>query len=86
MTAQRSDAPRDRERVGKWADFVYYRCGAVAHIKLHTEVATYSWALCGRSPKWTESWLGTGNQTEYDNARAMPLCVRCALLAETRNA
>lgn len=86
MIKSRDATPQDRERIEKWADFVYCRHGKVAHIKLHTEVATYPWALCGRSPQWTESWLGTGNQTECDTARGMPLCARCRDLADNRDA
>lgn len=34
-------------------------------------------ALCKRTPGLFSFWLGTGNQSEYDIARSMPLCTDC---------
>lgn len=62
----------NRERIGKWADFVYLRCGGVTHVRPYTETAPYPVTLCGREISWGESWLGTGSQAEYDRARRMP--------------
>jgi hypothetical protein len=79
----------NRERIGKWADFVYLRIGGVTHIKPHIEDSTttaYPTVLCGRSPRFLDAWRGTGSQTEYDQARRMPLCVRCTARARDRNA
>ena len=76
----------NRERIGRWADLVYHRRGGVTHVKPHVETAPYPSVLCGRELSWGESWLGTGNQAEYDQARRMPLCVRCAEAARGRNA
>jgi len=79
----------NRERIGRWADFVYLRRGGVTHVKPHVEDSTttaYPMVLCGRSPQLFDAWRGTGNQVEYDQARRMPLCVRCAERARDRNA
>lgn len=79
----------NRERIGKWADFVYSFYGQVTHIKPHIEdsmTTAYPTVLCGRSPQLFDAWRGTGSQAEYDQARRMPLCVRCAELAKDRNA
>lgn len=78
----------NRERIGRWADFVYLRCGEVTHIKPHTEdsvTTAYPTVLCGRSPDFMEAWLGTGSQIEHDHARRMPLCKRCEELSRDRN-
>jgi hypothetical protein len=74
----------NRERIGAWADFVYLRRGGVTHIKPFSEQAAYPAVLCGRTPDLFEAWLGTGNQTERDKARRMPLCVPCMKLSRGR--
>ena len=77
----------NRTRIGAWADFVYLRRGGVTHVLpfgAHTDVITYPSALCGRSPAWSCSWLGTGSQGEVDQARRMPLCIRCMNLSKGR--
>ena len=38
-------------------------------------------ALCGLRPAYFTFWLGTGSAGEYDIARSMPLCIRCAKLS-----
>lgn len=79
----------NRDRIGEWADFVYLRHSGVTHIKPHIEdsvTTAYPTVLCGRSPRFLDAWRGTGSQTEYDQARRMPLCVRCAERARDRNA
>lgn len=86
MTSTTHPAQGNRDRIGKWADFVYLRRGGVTHVKPHINQAAYPAALCGRELSWGEAWLGTGSQAEHDQARRMPLCIRCATLAENRNA
>lgn len=84
-----SDPETDREHIGKWADLVYLPRGEVTHIKAHTAdngSIAYPAALCGRSPRYFDVWRGTGNQTEHDKARRLPLCAPCLKLARTRNA
>lgn len=79
----------NRERIARWADFVYLPHGGVTHIKPHIEdsmTTAYPTVLCGRSPQLFDAWRGTGSQDEIDQARRMPLCVRCMNLAEGRNA
>lgn len=74
----------EEERIGEWADFVYLRRGRVTHVKPHTETAAHPRVLCGRSPAWGGAWLGTGNHTEHDQARRMPLCARCTKTSGNR--
>lgn len=77
----------NRERIGTWADFVYLRYGSVTHVRPFSGRSDYHRSvLCDREPTLFDDWLGTGNQTEIDKARRMPLCVRCMTLAEGRNA
>lgn len=72
----------NRERIGAWADFVYTRRGGVTHVLSFSRSSPA--VLCGRSPGLFDDWLGTGSQTEHDQARRMPLCVRCELLSRGR--
>lgn len=77
----------NRERIGQWADFVYLRRGGVTHVRPFTQtIYNCRPVLCGREPGLFDDWRGTGNQTEIDQARRMPLCVWCMNLAEGRNA
>lgn len=77
----------NRERIGKWADFVYLRRGGVTHVQpFCPTIYNYRPVLCGRDLTYGDNWLGTGNQSERDKARRMPLCIRCMNLAEGRNA
>jgi hypothetical protein len=77
----------NRERIGKWADFVYLRRGGVTHVQPFSGRSDYHrGVLCGMEPGLFGEWLGTGSQAEIDQARRMPLCVRCAELARDRNA
>lgn len=79
----------NRERISKWADFVYLLHGEVTHVKPFIEdsmTTAYPTVLCGRSPQLFDAWRGTGSQDEIDRARRMPLCTRCMTLAEGRNA
>lgn len=63
--------------LNEWADVVYLPRGSVAHVKPFTEQAAYPAALCGRTPDLFSAWLGTGTQTERDQAASLPLCKRC---------
>ena len=79
----------NRDRIGRWADFVYLRHGGVTHVRPFSGRSDYHReVLCGREPSlfgdW--DWLGTGSQAEIDKARRMPLCVRCMELARDRSA
>lgn len=77
----------NRERISKWADFVYTRRGGVTHVRAFTPtIYSDRPVLCGRELPWGEDWLGTGNQAEIDRARRMPLCIRCMNLSRDRNA
>lgn len=58
---------------------VYLPFGAkVAHMLApNVSPNDYSRAICGREPTWPTLWSGTGNQTEWETARSVPLCVGC---------
>jgi len=84
MTTPVHPADGNRIRIAAWADFVYLRRGGVTHVLPWINRPAYPDALCGRELKWGESWLGTGNQTEIDKARRMPLCIRCMNLSQGR--
>jgi hypothetical protein len=78
----------NRERIGAWADFVFARRGGVTHV-LPFNAPLYGTrsggaVLCGRMPAVFDEWLGTGSQTEIDQARRMPLCIRCMERSEGR--
>lgn len=60
---------------------VYLRTGRVAHL-LNSSPQSVGGALCGRSPGFLESWLGTGSQTEHDLAQSLRLCRLCAQAIE----
>jgi hypothetical protein len=82
-------ASGNRARIGAWADFVYSRRGGVTHVLPHLEAGLAaprmsSPVLCGRTPALFEEWHGTGNQPEHDQARRMPLCLRCELASRGR--
>lgn len=81
-------AAGNRERIGAWADFVYTYRGGVTHVLPHLGsiygTRSSGAVLCGRMPSAFNDWLGTGNQTEHDQARRMPLCIRCMERAEGR--
>lgn len=84
-----SDGPAgNRARIGAWADFVYTRRGGVTHVLPHLESVFQprmsSPVLCGRTPGLFDDWRGTGSQTEIDEARQMPLCIRCEALSQGR--
>lgn len=76
----------NRERIGAWADFVYLRRGGVTHVRPFAETiyGNRVGVLCDREPGLFEDWLGTGNQSEHDRARSMPLCIRCMRMSEGR--
>lgn len=74
----------NRTRISAWADFVYLRRGHVTHVLPFAIHPAYPTSLCGRQPQLWCSWLGTGNQAEIDQARRMPLCIRCMNLSEGR--
>jgi hypothetical protein len=77
----------NRERIGKWADFVYLRSGGVTHVRPFSGRSDYHrGVLCGMEPRLFTDWLGTGSQAEIDQARRMPLCIRCTEFATDRNA
>lgn len=77
----------NRERIGKWADFVYLRRGGVTHVRPFSGRSDYHRSvLCEREPGPFDDWLGTGSQVEIDQARRMPLCIECMNLARDRNA
>lgn len=52
---------------------LYTEAGTVAHL-VRTRVLGKE-AFCGLV---VLDWWGTGSQSEYDKARALPLCRRCA--------
>jgi hypothetical protein len=66
----------NRERIGEWADFVYLRRGGVTHVQ----------PFSGRSDYHRGVLCGMELFRSIDQARRMPLCVRCAELARDRNA
>jgi hypothetical protein len=55
--------------------------GRVSHLLPPWEKPSvaFSTALCGREPDVFagQVWLGTGNQTERDEAERRPLCKKC---------
>lgn len=59
---------------------VFMRCGGVTHLLGVNDSPNYDGpALCGRRTRTPWSlWFGTGSEREYDQARAMPLCQKCA--------
>lgn len=77
-------APGEYARIGAWADFVYLRRGGITHVLPWGLRPAYPTSLCGRQPELWGSWLGTGSQDEIDQARRMPLCLRCMTLTEGR--
>lgn len=85
MTDETAD---NRARIGAWADFVYTRRGGVTHVLPHLapvfQLRMSSPVLCGRTPGLFEDWWGTGSQAEIDQARRMPLCIRCEALSHER--
>lgn len=58
---------------------VYYRYGRVSHLMTMGEVnSRYGLGpLCKTVPGWHEPY-GTGTQDEWERARELPLCSRCA--------
>jgi hypothetical protein len=65
----------------------YLRAGHRAHLlPAGVDLTTYPYtrAYCGREPDLGDAWLGTGNQTEYDTAEALPLCRACAKARDRR--
>lgn len=65
----------------EWADLVYLPYGSMAHIL--PWVRTSEWALCHFvTPRFGQSWRGTGSQDEYDKAKSLPLCERCRQVTE----
>jgi hypothetical protein len=55
----------------------YTYAGRVAHLLPYGYLLPYQQALCGFSPDWPGSWLGSGSQNEYDEAERLPTCKRC---------
>lgn len=51
--------------------------GKVAHLIPGSSPGYVSRALCGLWAWARSDWKGTGNQTEYDHAAALPLCQTC---------
>jgi hypothetical protein len=60
--------------------FLDWRASRVSHYVAWGQGSGYPTSLCGRSPGLFYSWLGTGNQKEYDSAQARVLCSECARL------
>jgi hypothetical protein len=61
---------------------VFLPYGGVAHLLDRNQSPNDDLpALCGRESR-SGLWWGTGTEDEYDQARAMPLCLRC--MAETK--
>jgi hypothetical protein len=60
-------------------DRVYSYGGRVAHLRPVSRPMGANYATaCGVFPSLWGAVLGTGNQTEYDRAAALPTCKRCA--------
>lgn len=57
---------------------IYVPTGKVAHLR--TPWASHGQPLCPADPAW--AWRGTGSQEEYEHAATLPLCKRCAAMAE----
>lgn len=55
----------------------YLPGGKVKHALSYPAAAV---AICGTGPAWYAAvygWYGTGTQTEYETAAALPRCRRC---------
>lgn len=57
--------------------FLYGR--KVAHLVGDNESlnGSYPPALCGLQPQWSQPWLGTGSQAEYEAKEQLRLCRKC---------
>jgi len=62
-------------------EWSYLRTGSVVHARQpHGSTGVLSYvALCGTSPMWFDSWLGTGTQSEHECADRLPPCRRCLM-------
>lgn len=80
ITEEMTDMTNPPRPVQKYADVMYSYYGTVSHVvpfgRRDDFPGTGGTALCGFEP-----WLGTGSQDEWDKARRLPLCLRCANLA-----
>jgi hypothetical protein len=60
-------------------DLVYTWTGKRAHVlRFGTGPSDGRAAECSLFPMWGTYWYGTGTQAEWERARALPLCKRCA--------
>lgn len=57
---------------------VYLYYGHTTHL-VDTIVSNvdHGHVLCGRTPVWPMTWMGTGSQEEHDRAAAQPICRVC---------
>lgn len=62
----------------EWADLKYRASGKVAHVVPFGDQHPVCGPLAGSS-----EWFGTGNWSELERAKAMPLCPRCATHTDT---
>jgi hypothetical protein len=58
----------------------YGHYGQATHARRRRDRGLDDVAQCGYSPGWFRSWLGTGNQAEYERATELPKCKNCLKL------
>lgn len=60
----------------------YLTHGRTTHARKRRSNGLDAVAACGAEPGWRGWWLGTGAQSEYERAAALPKCRRCVELTE----